>query len=94
MKNEQEINATAKITLKGISYLIDQNLKSKQSKLATISIISIILTLILSIYGIILKSEVSKLNDKIKKLEDRYYYLENLQNKTKHIQQENLINKH
>ena len=44
--------------------------------------------------GIILKSEVSKLNDKIKKLEDRYYYLENLQNKTKHIQQENLINKH
>lgn len=83
MKSDQDINATANITIKGISYLNEQKLKSKQSKLATISIISIIITLFFSAYSIILKSDFTKLNEKIENLNDRIYKLENHKNKTK-----------
>jgi DNA-binding PadR family transcriptional regulator len=76
MKSESDINATAKITQKGLSYLLDYKLKKKQSILSVLSIISIVITLALSIYSFFLKNEVSNLNDTVNKLEIRILNLE------------------
>ncbi|HLN96532.1 MAG TPA: hypothetical protein VK183_12935 [Flavobacterium sp.] len=71
MKKDDEINATATITQKGISLLVDNKLKVRQTLLATITIISLIFSVAISIYSVVLKSEIKKLESDIDHLESR-----------------------